>query len=203
MNWKEFVEELSVVDKILGNDPAEAYLKMDFTSRDHYRHIIENISKNSDLSEAEVAHEALKLAESARQKMGKKIRSSHVGYYLIDKGLSQLEEKADVRLSFPVWLKTMCFRRPLLFYTLSILLLTAAISWSFVRMIHRVDLPEWMPWLHRPRLNFIRQLFYRGTGKLAGYPVRPSQTSSKIGSLRRHSSRIPDYSGRSLYAFFQ
>ena len=55
MDWKEFVETMSVVEQTLRHDPGGVYSKMDFATRDHYRHIIEEIAKNSLLSEVEVA----------------------------------------------------------------------------------------------------------------------------------------------------
>jgi cyclic beta-1,2-glucan synthetase len=43
MNWKEFVETLSVVDITLRSDPAEVYGNMEFSTRDQYRHAVETI----------------------------------------------------------------------------------------------------------------------------------------------------------------
>ncbi|HEY4952504.1 MAG TPA: hypothetical protein VII71_03855, partial [Verrucomicrobiae bacterium] len=37
-DWREFVEEQSVVEQTLRDDPAKIYLKMDFATRDLYRH---------------------------------------------------------------------------------------------------------------------------------------------------------------------
>ena len=34
MNWREFVETISVVEQILREDPSDIYIKMDFTTRD-------------------------------------------------------------------------------------------------------------------------------------------------------------------------
>src|SRR5439155_16625450 len=41
MDWREFVETISVVEQILRQDPGDAYSRMDFTTRDHYRHAVE------------------------------------------------------------------------------------------------------------------------------------------------------------------
>ncbi|MFZ0256479.1 MAG: cyclic beta 1-2 glucan synthetase, partial [Gammaproteobacteria bacterium] len=54
MDWREFVQTLSVVERTLRTDPA-AYAAMDFASRDRYRHVIEEIAKASGLSEPAVA----------------------------------------------------------------------------------------------------------------------------------------------------
>jgi len=88
MDWREFVEALSVVERSLRRDPL--YGAMDFATRDRYRHAIERIAKASPLAEGEVAREAIRLAHAG---------ASHVGFYLIGKGLPQLERAARARVS--------------------------------------------------------------------------------------------------------
>ena len=39
MDWKEFVETLSLVEQTLRSDPADVYGEMDFSTRDRYRHV--------------------------------------------------------------------------------------------------------------------------------------------------------------------
>ena len=69
MDWREFVETLSVVDQGLREDAGGVYGRMDFATRDHYRHAVEKIAKSSPLSEDSVAREAIQLArESAAGK---------------------------------------------------------------------------------------------------------------------------------------
>jgi cyclic beta-1,2-glucan synthetase len=63
LDWREFVESMSLVEKVLYKDPAEAYISMDFNTRDHYRHIIERIAKKSNFSEIEVARKTIELAK--------------------------------------------------------------------------------------------------------------------------------------------
>ena len=50
MDWREFVETMSVVERTLREDPGGVYGKMDFTTRDRYRHVVEKIAKSSQLS---------------------------------------------------------------------------------------------------------------------------------------------------------
>ena len=45
MDWREFVETMSVVEQILREDPDGVYGKMDFATRDRYRHVVEKIAK--------------------------------------------------------------------------------------------------------------------------------------------------------------
>ncbi len=56
MDWREFVESMSTVERALRSDPGTAYAGMDFASRDRYRHVIEEVAKASGLSEE--AHRA-------------------------------------------------------------------------------------------------------------------------------------------------
>ena len=63
MDWREFVETMSVVEQTLREDPGGVYGKMDFATRDRYRHVVEKIAKSSRLSEGEVARKAIRLAQ--------------------------------------------------------------------------------------------------------------------------------------------
>ncbi len=120
MDWREFVETMSVVEQILREDPGGVYGRMDFSTRDRYRHVVEKIAKNSRLSESEVAAEAIRFArENAASKDNNQCfddRSSHVGFYLIDKGLAQLEQLAEVRLSVFEAFRKFISRFPLFLY---------------------------------------------------------------------------------------
>ena len=51
MDWRTFVESVSLVEQALCQDPAGAYANMDFATRDHYRHVVEKIAKYSEQSE--------------------------------------------------------------------------------------------------------------------------------------------------------
>ena len=91
IDWRDFFESVSLLEPLLGEDPAGAYSKMEFATRDRYRHCIERISKRTLANELEIARRAVKLAEDAAQKESEAGPGSHVGYYLVDKGLDQLE----------------------------------------------------------------------------------------------------------------
>ena len=95
MDWKEFVEDLSLVEATLRSDPADVYSKMDFSTRDRYRHSVEAISRHSQLSETEVARRAIELAEGSARQKGHEDRTAHVGFYLIDKGRPMLERGGE------------------------------------------------------------------------------------------------------------
>ncbi|MFZ2633604.1 MAG: glucoamylase family protein [Desulfosalsimonadaceae bacterium] len=125
MDWRKFVDIMSVVEKILQDDPAGIYYKMDFATRDQYRHIVEEIAKKSRLSEREVAGEAIGLARQNASGKNGDHRTTHVGFYLIDKGFPQLEKCARVRSTFMDSLRKTGRRFPLPLYLGAILLFAA------------------------------------------------------------------------------
>ncbi|HTQ27942.1 MAG TPA: hypothetical protein VMI35_07435, partial [Puia sp.] len=129
-DWRDFVETLSSVENILRKDPAGAYWRMNFATRDRYRHVVESIAKISALSETEVAMKALELSGQSSNPAAPNIkeesvkRHEHIGYFLIDKGRRQTERAAQVRYS-PRRRLLHSFRRfPLTVYLLSIFVLT-------------------------------------------------------------------------------
>ncbi len=124
MDWREFVETMSVVERTLGEDPGDVYDKMDFATRDRYRHVVEKIAKNSPHSESEIARQAIQLAQACAVNKGGDDRAAHVGYYLIDEGLTQLERIVKMRVSPAEGLRKVSSRHPFLLYGGTILLLT-------------------------------------------------------------------------------
>ncbi|HEY2017926.1 MAG TPA: hypothetical protein VGH38_30690, partial [Bryobacteraceae bacterium] len=127
MAWKDLFETVSIVDRILASDPADAYTRMDFESRDRYRAVIAELSKHSALSEREVAevalelgHESLTVGNRSRAAM----RRAHVGYYLIDGGLSQLRSRIVYKAPLRACLKEAALRFPTTFYLGGIEVLT-------------------------------------------------------------------------------
>lgn len=96
MDWRNFVEDMSVVEQILVEDPLCIYAKMDFATRDEYRHAVEKTARRSRKSEGDVARAAIKLASDRAATNGASGRESHVGFYLIDDGLPALEESVAV-----------------------------------------------------------------------------------------------------------
>lgn len=84
LDWKLIFEELSQVEQILRKDPDGTYSRMDFPSRDSYRHEVEKLSKKLKVSEIQIARKLIECAEE-----GKK----HIGYYLFRSEKEQLLSK--------------------------------------------------------------------------------------------------------------
>ncbi|HSP06506.1 MAG TPA: hypothetical protein VLR94_04975, partial [Acidobacteriota bacterium] len=127
IDWSELVEEVSLVDATLRKDPSGFYSQCDFATRDLYRHAIEDLAKHSTKSETEVAGLALHLAEQVFA-LEPPAKQSHIGYYLIGKGRTELEELCGYRPGpRPRW-RRLVRRRPWLFYQLPIALITLVLS---------------------------------------------------------------------------
>jgi len=124
MDWKEYVESLSDVEKTLREDPSGMHARQDFATRDRYRHVIENVARGSGRGEMAVAREAIILAQAAAAQRGHHDRCAHVGYYLIDRGRPRLERAVGCRLSLKTRLKRASRDVRLSLYLGSILLLT-------------------------------------------------------------------------------
>jgi cyclic beta-1,2-glucan synthetase len=143
MDWREFVESMSDVEQVLREDPGGVYDKMDFSTRDRYRHVVEKIARHSRYSEIEVARTAIRLAHEGADGNGRNDRTVHVGFYLIDKGLSQLEQTLEVRHSLSEHLRKWSRRFPLLLYLGTITLMTAIFAGGFLEKAHIGALPGW------------------------------------------------------------
>ncbi len=130
IDWREFVETMSVVEHTLRKDPGGMYAGMDRATRDSYRHVVEKIAKHSRLSENEVARKAIQLAHASAIRGSNEHRTAHVGFYLIDRGLRELEQNAQISLSPIETLRSIANRYPLLLYLGAITLITALLSVS-------------------------------------------------------------------------
>jgi cyclic beta-1,2-glucan synthetase len=141
MDWQEFVETMSVVEQTLRQDPADTYGKMDFATRDNYRHVIEELAKHCAFTEIQVAEQALALALENRAPAdgGLDERTRHVGYYLIGKGQRALRRKLAVKNSAGESIRLNARAAPLSTYLGAIVLFTALFTASVVRHAYLSD----------------------------------------------------------------
>ena len=144
MDWREFVESMSGIEQKLREDPGGVYGMMDFATRDRYRHVVEKIAKASSLSESEVARKAIQLAQEGAARKDGDDRAAHVGFYLIDTGLPQLERTAQVRLAAAEALRRIGRRFPLLLYLGTIVLLTAVFTGGLLAKAYADGLHGWL-----------------------------------------------------------
>lgn len=141
MDWRDFVESLSLVEQTLLGDPEGIYGRMDFATRDRYRHATEAIARKGRMSEEQVARQAVDLARAGARGAGG--RTAHVGYYLIDKGLPALEAAAEVRPGSVDVLRRAAARSPLFLYLGAIALLTAVVAGGLLWPALALGLPVW------------------------------------------------------------
>jgi cellobiose phosphorylase len=150
MDWREFVETMSAVDHILREDPDDTYARMDFATRDRYRHVVEKISREGSQSETEVARQAIAMARAAAAAPRSDVaaRRAHVGYYLIGEGLASLRAAAAVRVPLRTKLTRLASTRPVAMYLGAIFLISALSTWWVVAEAHQRGAQEWHPlWL--------------------------------------------------------
>jgi hypothetical protein len=146
MDWKNYVESLSVVEQTLREDPAGMHAGQDFTTRDRYRHVIEDVARGSACSEMEVAREAIALAQAVAAQRGRRERSAHVGYYLIDDGRQTLEHAVGCRLSWALRAGRASRRFRLSLYLGPILLLTALATAAVLSAFDGFESGDWRLW---------------------------------------------------------
>lgn len=95
IDWKTFIESNSIVEQILCKDFSNVYASMDFSTRDHYRHIIERIAKKGKVEEKTVAEIVVELANNNHEFKKDDGRNAHIGYYLLDDGLVETYKKIN------------------------------------------------------------------------------------------------------------
>jgi len=146
MDWKQYVESLSNVEKTLCEDPSGMYACQDFTTRDRYRHVIEHLARGSGHGEIAVAQEAIALAQTAAAQRGHHHRSAHVGYYLVDGGRPKLERAIDCRLPLGTRLKRASRNARLALYLGPILLLTLLTTAGIFCALDGFAVTDWRHW---------------------------------------------------------
>lgn len=98
VDWPDWFERVSMVEQILRQDPAGAYGRSTFATRDRYRHELERLSRRSGLREDAIARRLIRVAAQARE-AGRPLRETHIGYYLVDEGRTAFEMALGCRLT--------------------------------------------------------------------------------------------------------
>ena len=139
IDWTLFFERVSLVDRVLRDDPAGAYAAMDFPTRDRYRHSVEEVAKRTGRQESEVAALAVDLARGALREDPSHDRRHHVGYYLISRGRFRLEQDVSYKPRVRERLARFAFQHQALGYLGTLAALTAAGVLSLVVHAARRD----------------------------------------------------------------
>ncbi|MDZ4810836.1 MAG: glucoamylase family protein, partial [Bacteroidota bacterium] len=144
MDWRTFVESHSIVEKILLQDHDGIYGLMDFDTRDRYRHVVESISKKSELSEEEVARIAIHLMNENAPSPGSDQSTAHVGYYLIGQGLAQTKKTAKLHVPGIQKFLHSIKRRAFPIYLFFILLISTGIGAAIFFKVHTETKNTWL-----------------------------------------------------------
>ena len=146
MNWRDYVELLSIVEETLREDPAGMHIHQDFATRDRYRHVIEDVARNSSCSELAVTRKAILFAQSAAERLGVDDRTAHVGYYLIDFGRPILEHAVGFQSPWTLRISRASQHLRLFLYLGPILLLTALATSPMLFSIEDFGAEDWRFW---------------------------------------------------------
>ncbi len=141
LDWRDFFESVSLVDPVLGEDPAGVYALMDFATRDRYRHVVERISKRTRKTEMDVAGAAVRLAAEAAQSVESAEsgelgadggEEAHVGFYLVGAGVREFEAAFDYRPRMRERRLRALLAHPTAFYLGTLAILTALVVAALV-----------------------------------------------------------------------
>lgn len=125
--WRTFFETACVVEQILRQDPSGVYPRMDFKSRDRYRHALESLARRTPLDEITVAEAVISHCVQALITDPSDQVAGHVGHYLISASRFKFERSVRYRPHF----REVLYRGPLankgLFYWGVLAVLTVAL----------------------------------------------------------------------------
>src|SRR5207247_1082707 len=99
LDWSQYFEAVSLIERVLQRDPAGAYGGMDFLSRDRDREAVEELAEPTGEAQLRVALRAVESARQATESGQSADRAAHVGHHLIGKGRSDLETDVGAALA--------------------------------------------------------------------------------------------------------
>jgi cyclic beta-1,2-glucan synthetase len=134
IDWPEFFESVSLVDKALRMAPG--FAAMDFATRDDYRAQIEQLSRGSGRSEIEVARTAVRLARDNGAE-------ADPGYYIVARGRRELERRLEYRVPFTVRLRRAYRAQAMLGYLGGIATLTGLVLGGLLMLTWTAGAAAW------------------------------------------------------------
>ncbi|ABS28204.1 GH36-type glycosyl hydrolase domain-containing protein [Anaeromyxobacter sp. Fw109-5] len=128
LDWSEYVESVSLVERVLLRDPAGVHARMDFASRDRYRQAVEELADPDGAAQVRVALRAVESAREVSESEGASARAAHVGHHLIGGGRLGLEVDVAFRPGLAKRLRRGAFAHATGVYLGTIAILTAALA---------------------------------------------------------------------------
>jgi len=132
LDWNVFFERTNLVEPMLRQDPAGAYVKQDFATRDRYRRVVEKLARGTGLEEVEIARRVVQRAR------GQDAPRNHVGYYLIGPGRIAFQNEVGYRANIGERLLNIILSHPHSVYFGTIVLL-------LILLLGGVFLTGWTP----------------------------------------------------------
>ncbi len=154
LDWNKYIESVSLIEQILQRDPPGVYGRMEFTSRDRYRHAVEALADPTGEAQVRVALRAIESARQATEKLGTDSRTAHVGYHLIGRGRRDLERDVAHHPRLRQRVRRTLFAHATLFYLGSLALLTGLGVATAVAAARAAQAPHWM-WIWVGALTLI------------------------------------------------
>ena len=127
IDWPQFVESVSLVERVLQRDPAGVHGRMEFLSRDRYRQAVEELAERTGEAQVRVALRAVESARQVAEVQGPAARAAHVGHHLIGKGRRDLEADLAWRPGPLRGLRRLAFAHAPLLYLAAIAAATAGL----------------------------------------------------------------------------
>ncbi len=127
-DWNRTFERQSLVEQILNRDPAGVYAKMDFASRDRYRHAVEELARRTGEDQVRVALKSVEEARRAAEGRSSDARETHVGHTLIGRGRPAFEQELGFRPGLRRRARRILFSGAVTLYLGAVGLLTVAFT---------------------------------------------------------------------------
>ncbi len=144
LDWTQFVETVSLVERVLQRDPAGVHGRMEFLSRDRYRQAVEELADPSGEAQVRVALRAVESARAVAETEGTAARAAHVGHHLIGKGRRELEADVAWRPGLVQRLRRFAFAHATVAYLGSISLATAALAGTGAAYARHAGAAGWL-----------------------------------------------------------
>ena len=128
LDWSGYFEAVSLVERVLRQDPAGVYPRMDFLSRDRYRQAVEELAEPSGEAQIRVALRAVESARQVAEAGSPADRAAHVGDHLVGRGRTGLEADVAFRPRLRQLVRRIVYRHATTAYLGGIVLATAALA---------------------------------------------------------------------------
>jgi cyclic beta-1,2-glucan synthetase len=124
VDWRSLFLTVSIAERILCEDPAGAYGRMEFQSCVSYRDAVQELARFSQTPEQDVARQAITMADQGLRRFPADSRNSlrygHVGYYLVGRGRIELERQINYAPRGKALIRGILLEAPELFYFLGV-----------------------------------------------------------------------------------